>query len=47
MGNKQEELASIVQQVSYDLTTITETRWADSHDWSAAMDGYKFFRRDR
>ncbi|GAB0183522.1 hypothetical protein GRJ2_000817500 [Grus japonensis] len=22
-------------------------RWDDSHDWSAAMDGYKLFRRDR
>ncbi|GAB0207576.1 hypothetical protein GRJ2_003223300 [Grus japonensis] len=47
MGNKQEELEAIVQQDSYDLVTITEMRWDDSHDWSAAMDGYKLFRRDR
>ncbi|KAK4820564.1 hypothetical protein QYF61_001627 [Mycteria americana] len=47
MGNKQEELKAIVQQASYDLVTLTETWWDDSHDWSAAMDGYKLFRRDR
>ncbi|KAM9590717.1 uncharacterized protein ACIBXB_005842 isoform 1-T1 [Morphnus guianensis] len=47
MGNKQEELEATVQQDRYDLVTITETWWDDSHDWSAAMDGYKLFRRDR
>ncbi|KAK4810498.1 LOW QUALITY PROTEIN: hypothetical protein QYF61_004278 [Mycteria americana] len=47
MGNKQEELEAIVQQDSYDLVAITEMWWDDSHDWSAAMDGYKLFRRDR
>ncbi|KAM9591180.1 uncharacterized protein ACIBXB_006077 isoform 1-T3 [Morphnus guianensis] len=47
MGNKQEELEAIVQQDSYDLVAITETWWDNSHDWSAAMDGYKLFRRDR
>ena len=47
MGNKQEELEAIVQQDSYDLVTITETWWDASHDWSAAMDDYKLFRRDR
>lgn len=26
---------------------ITEMWWNDSHDWSAATDGYKLFRRDR
>jgi len=36
-----------VQQDSYDFVTITETLWDDSHDWSAAMDGYKLFRRHR
>ncbi|KAK4827211.1 hypothetical protein QYF61_015239 [Mycteria americana] len=43
----QEELEAIVQQNSYDLVAITETWWDDSHDCSAAMDGYKLFRRDR
>ncbi|KAJ7415620.1 hypothetical protein BTVI_37812 [Pitangus sulphuratus] len=47
MGNKQEELEAIVQQESYDMVAITETWWDDSHDWSAAMDGYKLFRKDR
>ncbi|PKU35646.1 egf-like repeat and discoidin i-like domain-containing protein 3 [Limosa lapponica baueri] len=47
MGNKQEELEAIVQQESYDVVTITETWWDNLHDWSAAMDGYKLFRRDR
>jgi len=47
MGNKQEELEAIVQQDSYDLVAITEMWWDDSHDWSAAMDGYELFRRDR
>ncbi|KAK4819807.1 hypothetical protein QYF61_011601 [Mycteria americana] len=26
---------------------IMETWWDDSHNWSAAMDGYKLFRKDR
>ena len=47
MGSKQEELEAIVQQDSYDLVAIIGTWWDDSHDWSAAMDGYKLFRRDR
>ncbi|KAJ7411268.1 adaptin ear-binding coat-associated protein 1 [Pitangus sulphuratus] len=47
MGNKQEELEAIVQQESYDVVAIIEKWWDDSHDWSAAMDGYKLFRRDR
>jgi len=47
MGNKQEELEAIVQLDSYDLVAITETWWVDSHDWNAAMDGYKVFRSNR
>ncbi|KAK4829638.1 hypothetical protein QYF61_005849 [Mycteria americana] len=47
MGNKQEELEAIVHQENYDMVAITETWWDDSHNWSAAMDGYKLFRRDR
>ncbi|KAK4828709.1 LOW QUALITY PROTEIN: hypothetical protein QYF61_000547 [Mycteria americana] len=47
MGNKQEELEAIVQRENYDIVAITETWWDDSHNWSAAMDGYKRFRRDR
>ncbi|KAJ7408012.1 hypothetical protein BTVI_60920 [Pitangus sulphuratus] len=47
MGNKQEDLEALVQQESYDVVAITETWWDDSHDQSAAMDGYKLFRKDR
>jgi len=46
MGNRQEELEA-VQQDSYYLVAITETWCDDSHEWSAVMDGYKLFRRDR
>lgn len=41
MGNRQEELESIVQQENYDIAAMMETRWDDSYSWSAAMDGYK------
>ncbi|KAK4830603.1 hypothetical protein QYF61_012029 [Mycteria americana] len=47
MGNKKEELEAIVYQENYDMVAITETWWDDSHNWSAAMDGYKLFRRHR
>ena len=47
MGNKQEELEAIVWQASHDLVAIMETWWDHSHDWSAAMGDYKFFRKDR
>ncbi|KAK4816200.1 hypothetical protein QYF61_012665 [Mycteria americana] len=47
MGNKQEDLEAIVHQENYDMVAITETWWGDSHNWSAVMDGYKLFRRDR
>ncbi|PKU34846.1 nipped-b-like protein [Limosa lapponica baueri] len=47
MGNKQEELEAIVQLENYDVVAIAEMWWDDSHDWSAALDGYKPFRRDR
>ncbi|KAK4815183.1 hypothetical protein QYF61_021043 [Mycteria americana] len=47
MGNKQEQLEAIVHQENYDMVAITETWWDDSHNWGAAMDGYKLFRRDR
>ncbi|KAK4824952.1 hypothetical protein QYF61_021640 [Mycteria americana] len=47
MGNKEEELEAIVHQENYDIVAIMETWWDDSHNWSAAMDGYKLFRRHR
>lgn len=47
MGCKQEEPEAIVQQENYDLVDTTETWWDHSHDWSAALGGYRLFRRDR
>ena len=47
MGYKQEELEAIVRQADYDLVAIVEMWWGCSHDWSAAMDGYKLFRRNK
>ncbi|TRZ07325.1 hypothetical protein HGM15179_019139 [Zosterops borbonicus] len=37
----------MVQQHNYDVVTITETWWDDSHSWSTALHGYRLFRRDR
>ena len=34
MGNKQEELETVVQLGSYDLIAIMETWWDESHDWN-------------
>ncbi|KAJ7410343.1 hypothetical protein WISP_109099 [Willisornis vidua] len=42
-----QELEATVQQENYDVVAVTETWWDDSHDWSAAMEGYKLFRKDR
>ncbi|KAK4818760.1 hypothetical protein QYF61_018932 [Mycteria americana] len=47
MGKTQEKLEAIMRQENYDMVAIMETWWDDSHNWSAAMDGYKLFRRDR
>jgi len=30
-----------------DIVITTEIWWDHSHNWTAAMDGYKVFRRDR
>ncbi|KAJ7412715.1 mitochondrial fission process protein 1 [Pitangus sulphuratus] len=46
MGNKQEELKTIVLQESCDVVYIMEKWWDDSYDWSGAMGGYKLFRRN-
>ena len=47
MGNKQEEQEAIVWSESYDIVATMETWWDDSHSWSAVMDGYQLFKRDR
>jgi len=47
MGNKQEKLEATVLLENGDLVAVTETSWDESHDWSAAIDAYRLFRRDR
>jgi len=46
MDDKQ-ELEAIMWQANYDLVVITEMWWDYSHNWSAAMDGYKLFKMNR
>ena len=47
MGRTQEELEVCMLLQGYDLIGIAGKRWYSSHDWRAAMDGYKLFRKDR
>ncbi|GAB0205531.1 hypothetical protein GRJ2_003018700 [Grus japonensis] len=47
MRNKQEELEALAQSQSYDSVGRSETWWEEPCDWSAVMDGYRLFRRDR
>lgn len=46
-GQQQEELEAVVQHEGFDVVTMTETWGDDFHHGSAAMAGYKLFRRDR
>lgn len=45
--NKQDELGVLLTMQNYDIIAISETCWNDSHDWSAGMEAYRLFRRDR
>ena len=47
LGNKQEELETMMHLENYDLVAITETWWDDSHSWDTTIAGYWLFRRDR
>ena len=47
MRNKQDELEALVSSQNYDIIGISETWWKESHNWSAGMEGYRLFRRDR
>ena len=31
----------------HSLTGITEAQWKSSHNWSAAVDGYRLFVKDK
>ncbi|XP_059575008.1 RNA-directed DNA polymerase from mobile element jockey isoform X1 [Alligator mississippiensis] len=47
MGNKQDELALLLAQHTYDLVGLTETWWDSSHDWAVHIEGYRLYRKDR
>ncbi|KAJ7398093.1 mitochondrial fission process protein 1 [Pitangus sulphuratus] len=47
MRNKQEELKALAQSQGFGIIGISEPRWDESCDWSALLDGYRLFRRDR
>lgn len=47
MGNKQYELELCAQLQGCDLVGISEPWWDSSHDWKAAVDGYRDFKKDR
>lgn len=47
MGNRQKQLEVTTLLENCDLVAITETWWDKSHEWSATMDGYGLFRKDR
>ena len=44
---KQNELEALVCSQSYNIISISETRWNESHGWSAGMEGCRLFRMDR
>jgi len=45
-GQPTGELEATMLLESYDLVASTDTWWDESHDWSAAIDGCRLFRRD-
>lgn len=46
MGNEQEEMEAMMQLESFDLITIMETCWNESHNWNTKVENYKLFRRE-
>ena len=47
MGNKQEELETVMHLESCDLVAITETWWNNSHNWDTTTEGYQLFKKNR
>ncbi|KAM6305694.1 complement factor H-related protein 4-like [Aegotheles albertisi] len=47
MSNKPAKLEALAQSQRFDIIGISKTWWEESCDWSALLDGYKLFRRDR
>lgn len=44
---KKEELQALSQSQKFGITGINETWWGESCVWSALLDVYRLFRRDR
>lgn len=47
LGNDLDELEISMWVRGCDLIEVMETPWDASHDWSAAMQSYRLFRKDR
>lgn len=45
MGNKQEELDTMVQLENYDLSAIMETWRDDLHNQNTMTEGYEIFQK--
>lgn len=43
MGNKQEELETIVQLENYELIAIKGIKWDDFHNWNIMSESYEIF----
>lgn len=46
MEHKEEELKMHVQLQGHHLIGMAAMWWGNSHNWSAAMDGYRLFKKD-
>lgn len=47
MRDKQGELETLVLSQNYEIIHISDTWWNKSCEWSAGVEGYQLFRRDR
>ena len=45
IGNKQEELETVMCLENYSPAAMTEMWWDDSHNWNTTVEGYHLFRR--
>lgn len=47
MGNKQKELDMCTYLQGYDLIGIKEMWWGGSGDWTAGIEAYRLFKKNR
>ena len=47
LGNKINELESIMASENIDLVAVTETWFNESHDWDITIPGFSLYRKDR